>query len=125
VRYSKKRNEEADSIIASSVSLIEHVKAAMAAQRATPEVVEHLLSLREGLCLYLGDHDRGEYLEEERKIALIEQEDEATDLLGQLQRDDQTYEHPEIRALRTRSLMARLRIAESETGTLDQSGTPV
>lgn len=113
VHYDKTMIGQLDGILSASTEVLETVRAAMALDKATAETVEHLLALREGLCLYLGEYDRGNFIPEDKRAALAEKEDEATDLLGQLQRDDQTYECPEFRQHRSTSLAARLRILES------------
>lgn len=118
VLYDKKVIADLDGILSASVQILDTVKAAMALEKVDAGVINHLQDLREGLVEQLASYDRGLFIPEEKRVALADREDEATDLLGKLQRDDQTYECPEFRRLRQSGLVARIKLLEmAESGT--------
>ena len=118
VVYDEKVIADLDGILSASADLMQHVKQAMALSTVTAGDINLLLDLRDDLVKQLADYDRGLYIPEDKRVAIADKEDEATELLGNLQRDDQTYECPEFRRLRSKGLVARLRLLEmAESGT--------
>ena len=114
MHYEKKIIDDIPHILAASAAVIERVREVMALHKTNPTIIDHLLTLREDLAMYLAQFDAGIHLPEDKIIDLEEQEDQATRLLGELERDDHDYEHPEIRRLRSVSLGARLRMMEQD-----------
>lgn len=114
MQYDAKMIGQIDGIVDAASTVLEDVRAVMALEKATPRTIEYLQDLRDGLSMYLSGHDRGLCVPADKRAALAEKEHEATDLLLDLRRDDQDYECPEIRALRSKSLAATLRLLESE-----------
>lgn len=122
VIYDDKFIEDLDGILAASAHALGVFKKAMALDEMDSDYIDALLALREDLGAQLSAYDRGLYIPEDKRVALADHEDDATTLLGKLQRDHQDYESHEIRGLRHRGLVARLRLLEmsesqAESGT--------